>query len=103
MFAARVEAALKERNAAVDVHHMTNAETEEDGTPLLWMRFHKSLPHDELGQVRTARGRGLGVPMFVVPLMLDHQSCPPPEEGRGGGGVTGTLENSILMCDLGTR
>lgn len=51
----RVGQAELELEGTSAVCHFRNGDVEADGTPILEGAFHKTLPHDRLGQVRQTR------------------------------------------------
>lgn len=49
---ARIEQVERERDGSSEVCQDSNDDRNRDGSFLLMAKFHKSLPHDSLGQVR---------------------------------------------------
>lgn len=48
----RIEEAIRERDGSHEVCQISNGDIEDDGSPILMAKFHKTLPHDSLGQVK---------------------------------------------------
>lgn len=58
----RMRAADTERQGSEHVCQISNGDRTNDGSPLLEAKFHKTLPHNSLGQVRGQKCRGCHPP-----------------------------------------
>lgn len=70
VFEARVQAATLERDGSIGVCQASNETLDDDGSVLLWSKFHKTLPHDALGQV--SRGRHPAAPPKIFSSPEDY-------------------------------
>lgn len=73
MLEARVKAATLEHDGSMGVCHTANETMDDDGSVLLWSKFHKTLPHDSLGQV--SRGRHLTTFLHFLFLFFPVEDC----------------------------